>query len=963
MYFVSRRIPWLLCFTSTKNTQHGTQIGFGASSINVEDIVGDVDDQSLREELESCKHFLTDTEMENGKHRVFKFAMSSFDISLLNDKLDYVFRELKCASKFNVAFGFVLKNIEDGMCRYFYANENNTIMEKSKNVCTSDDIVNLKEKLQKMDNIDLCTRDKANTKWKFYKLTNVTVFAALFKDIPMSCKDTVLPEPLLRNGNVNCLTFERNTSQPYNDNLCLFRGLALHLHGHEKLEEETSKIFNLFLNNSEEGDVSKFQGVHMTDIPKVEDLLQLNIFFYDIDFADGELISELCRRSTQKYEKSVKLLRYNNHICYVNNLNALFKAFRCTTCDTFFAKTGNLERHLVTCKARVKHIYPKNVYELRETLFEKLDAFKIPYKNEQKLFKNLAIFDFESICVKEDSYKQTETTTWIGKHVPISVSISSNLIPEPIFLCNANPHHLILSFITALEGLATQSKAQMKLNFIEVEAAVKTKLCAVLEQLNQRRNRVSDFVDDCIVEEEEKDLSTQFLQMQKNHLSDLQEHFQRYCNVLPVFGFNSAKYDINLIKSYLLPNLVNERDIEPTVIKKANQFVSFKFGDIQLLDIMNFLGGATSLASFLKAYKTKETKGFFPYEWFDCPEKMNNKELPPYDSFFSILCNSNPLEKDYNDFQNLVNGGLSTEQAVAKLRMDRIPPTGAENYSYLQSVWENNNMQYFSDFLKWYNNKDVVPTLEAMQKMIEFYHNKGTDMLKLGGTLPNLANICLHKSTDSKFYPFTESDKNLLEKIREDMVGGPSIVFTRKAVVDETFIRKSSNLCKSIVGIDDSQLYPYSMCQPMPTGLYTRWEYDSDTKRFTARQNKSRSIENMVMSYFQQSRPECKFESNATTGRQKKIDCFSVDGICYHCNTVFEAMGCYYHYCPCQEARPSLTATNIEREIKKRQQNEMRRDYIQQKCYEIVEMWECEWWRLYKTEYTSQKLSSSKFPL
>ena len=90
------------------------------------------------------------------------------------------------------------------------------------------------------------------------------------------------------------------------------------------------------------------------------------------------------------------------------------------------------------------------------------------------------------------------------------------------------------------------------------------------------------------------------------------------------------------------------------------------------------------------------------------------------------------------------------------------------------------------------------------------------------------------------------------------MVGGSSIVFTRKAVVNETFIRKSSNLRKSIVGIDASQLYPYSMCQPMPTELYMRWEYDSETKRFTARQNKSRSFENMLMSHFQQSQPDCK---------------------------------------------------------------------------------------------------------
>ena len=101
-----------------------------------------------------------------------------------------------------------------------------------------------------------------------------------------------------------------------------------------------------------------------------------------------------------------------------------------------------------------------------------------------------------------------------------------------------------------------------------------------------------------------------------------------------------------------------------------------------------------------------------------------------------------------------------------------------------------------------------------MLKMIEFYHNKIIDMLKLGCTLPNLANICLHESTDSIFYPFTESDKDLLEKIREDMVGGASVVFTRKAVMHKTFIRKSSNLCKSIVGIDAGQLYSNSMCQP-----------------------------------------------------------------------------------------------------------------------------------------------------
>ena len=128
------------------------------------------------------------------------------------------------------------------------------------------------------------------------------------------------------------------------------------------------------------------------------------------------------------------------------------------------------------------------------------------------------------------------------------------------------------------------------------------------------------------------------------------------------------------------------------------------------------------------------------------------------------------------------------------------------------------------------------------------------------------------------------------------------------------------------------------------------------------RQNKSRSCENKVLSYFQRSRADCKTESNVITGRQKQIDCFSVDGTCYHCNTIFEAMGCYYHYCPCQEARPSLTDTDIERGVKKRQQDETRRDYIQQKSYQIIEMWECEWWSLQKTDSLIKSQLREKFP-
>ena len=135
--------------------------------------------------------------------------------------------------------------------------------------------------------------------------------------------------------------------------------------------------------------------------------------------------------------------------------NAVFQSFRCPNCDTFFNKTFNLEQTLTTYSERMKNVYRRNVYQIRETLFHKLDSFGIKCTSEQKFFKNLTKFDFESICVHEETFRDKNTRTWIGKHVPISVSISSNLVEEPIFLCNSDPHHLVASFIGALEYLAS----------------------------------------------------------------------------------------------------------------------------------------------------------------------------------------------------------------------------------------------------------------------------------------------------------------------------------------------------------------------------------------------------------------------------------------------------------------------------------------------------------------------------
>ena len=268
------------------------------------------------------------------------------------------------------------------------------------------------------------------------------------------------------------------------------------------MEEETSKFSNLFSLTARK-QIFKISRCSYERHSKVWRFVSAQFFLYVTELVGGELFGELACRSIRKCDNSVNLLRYNNYICYVNNINAVLKTFRCSTCDTFLSKTGNLERNLVTCSERVKHIYPSDVHELRKTLFQKQDEINILFTDEQNTFKNLENLIFESICVRKDSYKETESTKWVGRHMPMSVSVSLNLIQEPLFPGNTNPHNLISSFITAVERLATQGNAQMQLKFFEVETAMKIKLFKILEQLNEKANRAEaglDFADDRIID-------------------------------------------------------------------------------------------------------------------------------------------------------------------------------------------------------------------------------------------------------------------------------------------------------------------------------------------------------------------------------------------------------------------------------------------------------------------------------
>ena len=151
------------------------------------------DEKSLEEELQSCRQFVVDSEIQKGRHNVFNFVVNNLTAPVIEEKLHRVLDNLKSAAELNLAPGFILKNIEDGKIRYFYAHENNTLLGQSKLVSNKDDMAELKEIFKKTDVIESWTKERSNTEWKFFKLTNLTIFAALLRDIPMGCKEAVLP--------------------------------------------------------------------------------------------------------------------------------------------------------------------------------------------------------------------------------------------------------------------------------------------------------------------------------------------------------------------------------------------------------------------------------------------------------------------------------------------------------------------------------------------------------------------------------------------------------------------------------------------------------------------------------------------------------------------------------------------------------------------------------------------------
>ncbi len=335
---------------------------------------------------------------------------------------------------------------------------------------------------------------------------------------------------------------------------------------------------------------------------------------------------------------------------------------------------------------------------------------------------------------------------------------------------------------------------------------------------------------------------------------------------------------------------------------------------LNFLDIKSYLAPGFSYAQFLKAYECEETKGFFPYEWIDGLEKLEDTSLPPHEAFYSSLKNENITQ---------------------------------EEYRYCQQVWEDNEMTTVKDFLVWYNYLDVGPFVEAVEKMKRFWRNRKIDMLKDGISVPGLTMKYLFSQLhhDTYFSIFNEKNKDLYHLFKNNNCRGPSIVFHRYQGKGKTHIRqremqekgKEAKLCENIVGYDANALYLWAIMQDMPTGSYTRRREENNFKREWS----SRMADDWIQWEAEKRGIRILFQLNQTEKRIGDRQ-LPVDGFHKESQTVFQFYGCFWHGHQCHLTHgKEVNEKRGKSMVELYDETKANTKYIEDQGYRVVELWEC----------------------
>ena len=428
----------------------------------------------------------------------------------------------------------------------------------------------------------------------------------------------------------------------------------------------------------------------------------------------------------------------------------------------------------------------KNAYELTllRTQFLRKEGYRVvekwehekptPWANtscpkvETKTYPHAIVYDFEAYQDTSKAVRPTSDLFYESEHVPISVSLADTLNPEPEYIVSRDPAELIRLFHQSLERRHTAIVADVVDKFLLPDIEGIPEKKVAIEGIPEKQG----------------------------------EKIVKWVYQVPVLGFNSGHYDLKLIRQHFIPFLA--QDPGTFAAEKNGRIMFINTPKFKFLDVLNYLGPGITYEKWVKTYGATLSKSWLPYEWFDSPDKLDFPGLPPYMAWYSKLKGEYVLTlKEYDDCHR---------------------------------IFKERGMQTFGDWLEYYNNLDVAPFLEALQKMKEFYTSLGIDILKDAVSLPGVSEKYILRKTLQPRWGYKPPElyspnKEAYAMLKAAVVGGPSLVFTRRHVAGETRIRshqyEDARLCRRILGYDANSLYPSTMMKEMPCGPGYVKSYDN----------------------------------------------------------------------------------------------------------------------------------------
>ena len=619
----------------------------------------------------------------------------------------------------NLSFSFILQHRETGEYRYHYASNNNQILNSPRLIRNQKDLENLSDHLAANDFPSHLKDQRPNTKWIIERIVSLRIHLVM-TTYPLR-NPPKLPDYIKNNRFIIGLEKDQNNNYRYKDHLCFFRCLAIGKFGktYHNCNAKAKELFNQYCQHFQVNP-KDFKGIELTDFPQLEKFYEIQLFAMVLK-EDGT--AKTLYLSQSSFTTKIYLTVFKNHLSLITDIQMYSKQFICNRCDKLFVEMWNLKQHETKCDGTVEYAFPGGIYKNKLSIFEELEEMGVRVQEEDKYEKWFACFDFEAYqrdfregMDQVEEIECEEGTSWNKVHVPVSFSVGCDLEGvKTKHVSSKDPEELTAKLVGTLFEMADKkyraAVERFEYIFEQINFLMQMERNNLSEMNGDMAVSVADFLDNAGDDDLEMDENGGLTSKHMKSLENLYGKFEGYCKELAVFGFNSAGYDIKLIKKYLFKELCEHGQQPSFTVKKSGKYPCIKTEYFKFMDILQFLAPGYNLKSFFKAFGVSEQKGFFPYDYFTHADQLDETTLPPYETFYSAIKGCKVLEEEHTAFQKLIDQGKSEQEALQILRLTSKPKSGPENYQWLQELWTENQWSTFADFLKWYNDLDVTPML------------------------------------------------------------------------------------------------------------------------------------------------------------------------------------------------------------------------------------------------------------